>query len=403
MSPIGAFSAIPTPETTIGIAKETVRGTAVPPTYFLPVMSPAYKPDRAYLPDESLQGSMVGIYDEIPGLRYDAHGWDQHLYLDSFGLLVQGVLGAPDTVTAAPASTTLTAPAAAGATTISTTATIPPGSFITIASGSPGTIETHQTTLVTGAGPYIVTLSFPLIYDQADGASVTGLTKHQFSLLNNSPSTGNQPPSFTISDFAGETNWRQLTAAQLDGLNIQGSPEALPKAALTWFANPATVPGANPVPSYTTAESPPGWTAQLLIGGTPIAYVVSWECDLKRGVKPIPAITGTQQYWQYFAGVLASTAKFTVLEDMGQTWLTAFESGATETVDLTVYDIQSGWAINLHSSKAKITTASLDRSKEWLEVPLELVLLPTATDALAAGGGVSPVVVTVANAVSATY
>ncbi len=403
MSPIGAFSAIPTPETTIGIAKETVRGTAVPPTYFLPVSSPAYKPNREYLPDESLQGSMVAIYDEIPGLRYDAHGWDQKLYLDSFGLLVQGVLGSPDTVTVAPASTTLTAPAAAGATTISTTATIPPGSFITIASGSPGTIETHQTTLVTGAGPYVVTLSFPLIYAQALGATVTGLTKHQFSLLNNSPTTGNQPPSFTISDYAGETNWRQLTAAQLDGLNIQGSPEALPKAALTWFANPATVPGVNPVASYTTAESPPGWTAQLIIGGTPIAYVVSWEWDMKRGVKPIPAITGTQNYWQFFAGVLASTAKFTVLEDMNQTWLTAFESGSTETVDLTVYDIQNGWCINLHSSKAKITSGSLDRSKEWLEVPLELQLLPTATDALAAGGGVSPVVVTCANAVALTY
>jgi hypothetical protein len=88
---------------------------------------------------------------------------------------------------------------------------------------------------------------------------------------------------------------------------------------------------------------------------------------------------------------------------MNQTWLTAFESGSTETVDLTVYDIQNGWAVNLHSSKAKITFGSLDRSKEWLEVPLELVLLPTAADALAAGGGVSPCVVTVANAVVATY
>ncbi|MGD0386769.1 MAG: hypothetical protein ABSB73_11625 [Solirubrobacteraceae bacterium] len=401
--PIGAFSAIPTPQTTIGIAKETVRGTAVAPEYFLPVMSPAYKPNREYLPDESLQGSMVGIYDEIPGLRYDAHGWDQHLYLDSFPLLVQGVLGAPDTVTAAPASTTLAAAAAAGATTISTMGSVASGSFITIAAGSPGTIETHQTTAVTGSGPYTVTLAFPLIYSQASGASVTGLTKHQFSLLNNSPTTGNQPPSYTISDYAGEASWRQLTAAQLDGLNLQGSPEALPKATVSWFANPAVAPGVSPVASYTTAESPPGWTAQLIIGGAPIAYVVSWEADLKRGVKPIPAITGTQQYWQYYAGVLASTAKFTVLEDTNQTWLTAFESGATETVDLTVYDIQNGWAINLHSSKAKITSGSLDRSKEWLEVPLELVLLPTAADALAAGGGVSPCVITCANAVSAAY
>lgn len=401
MSPIGAFSAIPTPETTIGIAKETTRGEAEAPAYFLPVISPAYKPDRQYLPDESLQGSMVGIYDQIPGLRYDAHGWDQHLYLDSFPLLVMAELGSPDTNTAAPGATTLAASAAAGASSISTAASIPAGSYVVIAGGSPGTLETHVTGTPSGGGPYTIPLLFPLVYAQAEGASVVGLTTHQFSLLNNSPSTGNQPPSMTIADFAGETSWRQLTSAQLDGLNITGAADALPKAKVNWFCDPAVAPGSPPSASYTTAESPPGWTAQLILGGDPVGYVVSWEADFKRGVKAISAITGTQQYWQYFAGVLAATAKLTVLEDQAATWLTAFESGSTESVDLTVYDIKNGWAINIHSSKAKITAGSLDRSKEWLEVPLELHLLPTATDALA--GGVSPCQITVANGVSTSY
>ena len=402
MPTAGTFSAIPVPETTIGIAKEVTRGTPVAPAYYIPVMSPAYKPDRQYLPDESLQGSMVGIYDEIPGLRYDAHGWDQHLYMDSLPLIVQGVLGSADTKTVAPANTTLSSSAAAGATSISTAASIPAGSYVVIANGSPGTIETHITgTPSTSGPPYTIPLLFPLIYAQASAATVTGLTKHQFSLLNNSPSTGNQPPSFTLTDFGGETNWRQLTSGQLDGVNITGAADALPKAAIKWFCDPAITPTA-PTPSFTTAESPPGWTAQLLLGGTAVPYVVSWEWAMQRGVKPIPAITGTQQYWQYFASVLAATAKFTVLEDMAATWLTAYTSGTTETVDLTVYDIQNGWAMNLHSSKAKIITGSLERgSKEWVEVPLELQLLPTSTDALA--GGVSPCIVTVANAVTTTY
>src|SRR5208283_1375626 len=141
--------------------------------------------------------------------------------MDSFPLLLMGVLGSPDTKTAAPANTTLYAPATAGATSISTVASIPAGSYVVIAGGSPGTIETHVTgTPSTSGSPYTIPLVFPLIYSQLSGATVTGLTKHQFSLLNNSPSTGNQPPSFTISDFGGETSWRQLTSSQLDGINL---------------------------------------------------------------------------------------------------------------------------------------------------------------------------------------
>ena len=401
MSPIGAFSAIPTPVTTIGLGKETTRGSAVAPTFFLPVMAPKYKPDRQYLSDESLQGSMVQTYDMIPGLRYDAHGWDQYLYLDSFPLLIQAELGSSDTYVAAPASTTLAAPAAAGAASVSLTASVPAGSYVTLGTAGAGNLETHKVASITGTGPYTAVLSYPVINAQTSGSAVTGLSTHAFSLLNNSVSTANQPPSMTISDFAGETNWRQLTAAQLDGLNIQGSAEALPKATLNWFANPAVAPASNPTASYTGAESPAGWTATLAIGGTAIPYVVSYEVDMKRGVKPISAITGTQQYWQYFASMLACSMKMTVLEDTNSTWLNAFENGTTETIDLTIYDIQSGWAINFHNSKAKFTTGELDRSKEWLEVPLDVALLPNATDALA--GGVSPLQVTVANAHAMAY
>lgn len=398
--PIGSFSAIPTPETVVGIAKEVTRGTAVNPTWFLPVMAPKYKPDRQYLPDESLQGSMVQIYDEIPSLRHDTHGWEQYLYLDSFPLLVQAELGSPDNYTVAPSSTTLTADALPGDTSITVAATIPPGSIITFGSGSDGSIESHVTGTVSGA--FVVALPFPVINKHLSGATVTALNTHQFSLLNNSPATGNQPPSMTISDYSGETvPWRQLTAAQLDGLNIQGSAEALPKAALNWFANPSITPISNPTPSFTGSESPAGWTAQLILSGSPVAYVVSWEIDLKRNVKPIAAITGTENYWQYFASTLTAAAKFTVLEDFNATWLTAFEEGSTETVDLTVYDVQSGWAINVHSSKAKIISGELDRSKEWLEVPLEMTLLPNTTDVTA--GGVSPLTITVGNAHASAY
>ena len=90
-----------------------------------------------------------------------------------------------------------------------------------------------------------------------------------------------------------------------------------------------------------------------------------------------------------------------MLENREATWLKAYESGETNSIDLSLYDIKSGYALNLHCTEAKITSAELDRSKEWISVPLEVQLLPSSTDALS--GGVSPIVATVANATSTEY
>src|SRR5215469_1342424 len=98
------FSAIPVAETQLGIAKETERGKPVAPALWLPIRAPKYKPDVKLLPDEGLRGSMVTLYDEVPSLRTDMHGWDQYPYLDTFPLLLMGVLGSKDNKTVAPAS-----------------------------------------------------------------------------------------------------------------------------------------------------------------------------------------------------------------------------------------------------------------------------------------------------------
>jgi hypothetical protein len=395
------FSAIPVPETKIGIAFEVTRGTAVEPEYAVPIMGPKYKPDLQLLPDEGLRGSMVNLYDEVPGLRYDGHGWDQYPYLDTFPVFLAALLGSKDTKTAAPSNTETVAEAKKAATHILTKATIATGSYVVIGAGV-GTQETHETgtPVELKAEEFEIPLVYPLAYTHLTKAAVTGLTKHQFSLLNNSPTTGNQPLSLTITDYDGEEHWRALTACQLDSINLSGSAESLPKAALTWFANAATE-ASEPSLSYSTAEAPPGWSHQVAINGTPITYVVSWEYDLKRNVKNVPAITGTQAYYQHFAGALVATAKIVVLEDPKATWLTAYENGEQITLDQTLSDVESGFALNIHSTKAKFTSGEIDRSKEWVEVPLDVQLIPSSTDALA--GGVSPVIATVANATTTEY
>jgi hypothetical protein len=239
-----------------------------------------------------------------------------------------------------------------------------------------------------------------LAYEHASAATVTGLTKHKFSLLNNAPTEGNQPKSVSITDYDGEENWRVLTASQLDSLSISGTADSLPKASVAWMGNAATTP-AEGSPSFTEVEAPPGWTTVCIIGGTRIENLENWSFDFKRNVKNVPGITGTQKYFQHYAGALVPTAKFTVIQNRASTLLNKFLEGAQLSVELTLFDIKSGYALNFHSAKAKFTTGEIDRSKEWVEVPLDVQLLPSSTDALS--GGVSPVAITAANAVTAEY
>lgn len=388
----GGGSAYAVPQTVIGLALEATRYTPAAPAYWFKVKSPKYKPDLTMIEDDTLQGSMVKVYETIPGLRYDSHGWDSFLYMDVLPVMAKCELGSTDTLKAAPTSTTLSAGAVAGATTITVASPYPAtGTFIVIDTGA-----ALEANFVATGGTSSLTLKFPLNYAHNNGATVAGMTGHTYSLLNNSGSPGNQPQSATITDFDGE-EWRQLAGGQLDKLTLKGNATGLADYSCTWFANPSITP-ISPTPAETTLDAAPGWTAMLLIGGVAKNYIVDWEVDLARNVKPIPALTGTQTYFAYFADALTCPGKLTVIEQAGSPELAAYEAGTTESLDIFIYDRQTGQAMYLKSSKARFKTGEVDRSKAWVEVPLALDLLPTTTDATA--GGVAPLQLSVANAVS---
>lgn len=376
-------------QTFLGAAIEVTRGTPVTPTWYIPVKSPKYKVDLTVIDDKNLQGTMVTVYDQVNGMRYDSHGWDSFPYLDTFPFLVRCELGSTDTKVSKPAATKIKTAVTAGTTTAKFTGTVAAGNWVVIGTG--GTMETHR---IKSVSTTTATFTYPLQYAHAATSTVTGLTAHQYSLLNTA-GTGNQPPSATLYDFDGE-RCRRLTAAQLDELTIKGNATGFITYTTTWFANPATKQ-TTPSPSWSGSEAPPGWTATVGVGETQLAVLQTWEFAFKRGVKPIPAVTGNQEYYEYFAGTLQATGKMTCLVQHTTPLITDFETGATNSLDLQFYDIKSGYACQIHSSKSKFKTASIDRSKEWVEIPLTVQLLPSTTDAVTGGGGRSPVKITVAN------
>jgi hypothetical protein len=422
----GNGSVYPSAQTTVGIALENVVGVPIAPTHILPVKAPKYKPDLMLIPDDTLQGSMVQEYDLVTGLRYDAHGWNAPPYLDSFPNLIACEFGSQDNVIAAPTlggagTTTLSAPAVKGANTVVLTAatgvvgwTSPtnPGTYITIGEAYPnGTLETHQ---VLSVATDTLTLYEPLVFAHASGETVTGLTTHQFSLLNNGGRAGAQPPSATITDYDGE-EWRQLSACQLDELTLKGNGTSLVDYTCTWFGNPAVENATPPTLSAQDTQTPAPWTLFAGIGpvGSTLSELVpyyaptilDWEFDWKRGVVPIPALTGQQAYFAYFANVLQNAGKLSFIEQPGSPQVGNFLAAQRLVIDLSLFDMKTGWAFNVHCSNAEYKTAEIDRSKEYVTVPVTFSQLPSTTDLLSANGntGVGPCIVTIANSQTTSY
>lgn len=387
-------AAYSTSQTEIGVGIEQSRGTAATSVLWLPAKAPKYKPNLTMITDDTLQGSMVQTYGLVPGLRYDSHGWDAYPRLDTFPMLLRAALGSPDTLVPAPAATTLVQAAVPGATTVTLTTAPTAGTWIVI-----GTGDTREAHLIASVAGDVATLTEPVRFAQTVGAAVAGLTGHQFSLLNNA-GTGNQPPSCTIQDFDGQ-QWRQIVAAQLSQLTIKGTATGLVDYTVTFDGNAATVLGVPPTVAFSTVSPVPAWTTQLSIAGQPVGYLEEWEIELNRKVSQIAAFTGTENYYLHYAGPLEATGKFTFVEQANAPQLAAYEAGIAQPFDLTVGDIRSGYAMQIHSSSAAYTGGSVERSKAYAQVQLDVTALPSSADATA--GGVSPVLITVANGTATAF
>ena len=87
----------------LGIAKEATKGTAVAPTDFIPVMVDSLKPvdivDPLY--DTGLRGSMVTNYNYIQGRSRSTFDFGGHVFADTIGYPIAGIMGSVATAGAA--------------------------------------------------------------------------------------------------------------------------------------------------------------------------------------------------------------------------------------------------------------------------------------------------------------
>jgi hypothetical protein len=77
----------------MGIAKETVFGTPVAATNFLPISPPTPKDVIKLAQDKGLRGSMTDVYGEIQLTKHSTFDFGGDVYADTFGFLLTGILG----------------------------------------------------------------------------------------------------------------------------------------------------------------------------------------------------------------------------------------------------------------------------------------------------------------------
>lgn len=85
-----------TPRSFLGIAKETVKGTAVQPTVFIPIRTLNPKDVYKYIDDLGMRGSMVRVYGEIQGVVSADIELGGDAFSDTIGWPLFSVLGATD-------------------------------------------------------------------------------------------------------------------------------------------------------------------------------------------------------------------------------------------------------------------------------------------------------------------
>lgn len=87
----------------MGLNKEVTRGTAPSWTsgtaFWIPISpNPQQTPNLQNQVDDSLRGAPADVYNDIPLVRHDEYDFKGFVYPDTFGPLLLGMMGGPDTV-----------------------------------------------------------------------------------------------------------------------------------------------------------------------------------------------------------------------------------------------------------------------------------------------------------------
>lgn len=226
------------------------------------------------------------------------------------------------------------------------------------------------------------------IVETGSGAPYT----HTFNLLNSGEA---QPKTQTLTDFYA-AGTREYASAMYSELDFKFTPDAL----LTYSAKTMSYGSATattPTPSFSAVEVLPAWTGVAKIGGSVYAEMEDAEIDIKRQVVAIKTINNSQVPYAIFSGVMSVEGKATlVMED--DTYLTDYLSATKTSLDF-VFTQSTGNSIEFNMNKANFSAAAIQRTKEYVQIPVSFKAYGNSTN-VGSSGGYGPLTVTLINSIA---
>lgn len=397
------------PRQFIGLARETVQGTAVVPVVTMPVNNFDPFDQPTWIDDAALRGSMTEPYNRVQGPIHTEWSMSGPAYFDTLPYLLANMMGDvvySGTYTGS-GTTTLAANSAVGATSISTAASISTSTLIQIGTGTAA--EVRLTTGVSGGGPYSVTFATALVNAHTSGDTVKPITSpysDAFSTLNTGTA---QPTSLTITDWQGPTATVQARAYAgccLSSLNLKGTPESttvqMDASGLGW---PSAAAASTPTASPSAVKPQPAWEATVglngTIGSSQVKTVNDWEISLSRVLKPYYTAQNSQSPYFIQRGKVTASGKINVVA-ADETSLTYLLSNTQPQLQLLVSNGLSGanlLSIQFDILQAAYTTSKISRQNAAVEYSIEFQAIANTTNA-GYSGGYSPILITTQNAVA---
>ena len=205
--------------------------------------------------------------------------------------------------------------------------------------------------------------------------------------LKNASATGAdaQPTAFTLTDFYA-ANVRAYPGIQIHDFNMKFTADGLldyDAKGTGWLSSTASTP----TPSFSNVLPTPTWLATVSIAGSSVSNTVDGEINMSRPVTPIFGLADTRDPYQVFLGALETTGKFKFVME-NDTELTRFLTNTQPaiTLDWSQGAGASATQIAFTLTKGAYTAAVIDRSKDFVEIDVDVRAIANTTDAGSTGG-----------------
>ncbi len=197
-----------------------------------------------------------------------------------------------------------------------------------------------------------------------------------------------QPTSYTLTDFYS-ANVRAYAGCQVSDVSFTFNSEGLLEYDAKATGYLSSVP-ATPTPVFTTILPAPTWQGTVTIAGSAVSNAVDGSISMSRPLTSIYGISNTQAPFANFVGPLTTTGQLRFVME-NDTELTRFLTNTQPTIAL---DWTNGTGANLTQVKCSINkgaykSAMIERSKDYVEVVIDLEAIGNSTDATTGFGNIT--------------